>query len=301
LEESETALAAATADATGARAAARQAAVAAGFTDERAAADATLSEAEIQTIAAAVEAYERERSLCERRIGELEQQLAGARVAQHQSDAAETAVGEARDGLERARITQAEAVGRIARLRAEIERAEALRAELTSGRTQFGLYQTLAQDLRNDRFQAFLLDETFRDLVAGASERLWDLTGRYRLAWERDEFQVVDHDNARQPRSADTLSGGETFLASLALALQLSDQVQKAAGTAPLNSLFIDEGFGTLDREALDAAAGAIETLPKGGRTVGIISHIEELSLRLPARVRVGKTPAGSHLTVEAG
>jgi exonuclease SbcC len=102
-------------------------------------------------------------------------------------------------------------------------------------------------------------------------------------------------------RSADTLSGGETFLASLALALQLSDQVQKAAGATPLDSLFIEGGFGTLDPETLDAAAGAIENLPIGGRMVGIITYIEELGLRLPARVRVGKTGDVSRLTLEAG
>jgi exonuclease SbcC len=102
-------------------------------------------------------------------------------------------------------------------------------------------------------------------------------------------------------RSADTLSGGETFLASLALALQLSEQVQHAAGATMLDSLFIDEGFGTLDPEALVAAASAIESLPVGGRMVGIITHIEELSSRLPARVKLGKTSGGSRMTVETG
>jgi exonuclease SbcC len=75
--------------------------------------------------------------------------------------------------------------------------------------------------------------------------------------------------------------------------------VQKAAEATKLDSLFIDEGFGTLDPEALDAAASAIESLLVGGRMVGIISHIEELSLRLPARVRVSKTPEGSRLLLE--
>ena len=75
--------------------------------------------------------------------------------------------------------------------------------------------------------------------------------------------------------------------------------MQKAAGATRLDSLFIDEGFGTLDPEALDAAAGAIEILPVGGRMVGIISHIDELSLRLPARVRVRKGSEGSQISVE--
>ena len=82
------------------------------------------------------------------------------------------------------------------------------------------------------------------------------------------DFLVVDHDNARERRSADTLSGGETFLASLALALELSQQVQRAAGAVLLDSLFIDEGFGTLDPETLEMATEAIESLPVGGRMV---------------------------------
>ena len=77
--------------------------------------------------------------------------------------------------------------------------------------------------------QTFLLDEVFRDLVLAASERLWNLTEVYRLEWRDSTFYVVDHDNARQRRSADTLSGGETFLASLALALGV-----KRAGPASL-------------------------------------------------------------------
>jgi DNA repair protein SbcC/Rad50 len=199
------------------------------------------------------------------------------------------------------RTTEAR-IGELVRaLTDAIQRADALREEVREQRAKHAVYYGLALDLRSDRFQAFLLQETFRELVGGASARLWDLTKRYRFDWQNEAFQVVDHDNARQTRSADTLSGGETFLASLALALQLSEQVQSAAGATVLDSLFIDEGFGTLDPEALDAAANAIESLQVGGRVVGIITHIDELSLRLPARVRVSKTPDGSRLTVEVG
>ncbi len=75
--------------------------------------------------------------------------------------------------------------------------------------------------------------------------------------------------------------------------------MQNAAGAVTLDSLFIDEGFGTLDPEALDAAASAIESLPVGGRMVGIITHIEELSSRLPARVKLEKASSGSTMMVE--
>ncbi|MBO0736806.1 MAG: hypothetical protein J2P48_09585 [Alphaproteobacteria bacterium] len=222
-------------------------------------------------------------------------------MSQETLDSAENAVNELSDRLNDARSSRTRLDQQISTLTDAIQRANALRQKLEKQRAEHTVYHGLANDLRSDRFQAFLLEETFRELVSGASSRLWDLTKRYRFQWQNDAFLVVDHDNARQMRSADTLSGGETFLASLALALQLSEQVQSAAGATMLDSLFIDEGFGTLDPEALDAAASAIEGLPVGGRMVGIITHIDELGLRLPARVRVGKAPDGSRLTVEVG
>lgn len=282
-----------------ARAEARNAAVAAGFADESEAAQAEIARAEEQRISSQVETHRDEAQRVQARVDELTEELHGGEIAEETLAAAETAAAQLRTELGTADRSKAQFSTRIEILVKDIARAEELRADLARQRTEHALYRSLALDLRSDRFQAFLLDETFRELVSGASTRLWDLTKRYRFDWQNEAFFVVDHDNARQLRSADTLSGGETFLASLALALQLSEQVQKAAGATRLDSLFIDEGFGTLDPEALDAAAGAIESLPVGGRMVGIISHIEELSLRLPARVRVGKTPDGSRLMLE--
>ena len=105
----------------------------------------------------------------------------------------------------------------------------------------------MATDLKGDRFQNYLLEEAFKALVAGASVRMRDISNRYTLEWEDSEFYVVDHDNAGERRRADTLSGGETFMASLCLALQLSEEVLKTSGALQMDSLFIDEGFGTLD------------------------------------------------------
>ena len=88
-------------------------------------------------------------------------------------------------------------------------------------------------------------------------------------------------------------------LASLALALELSEQVQRASSAVPLDSLFIDEGFGTLDPATLDTATGAIESLQVGGRMVGIITHVQDLADRLPARVVIEKRSDGSRLSVD--
>jgi exonuclease SbcC len=279
---------------------ARDAAVAAGFADEAAATQAEITPIEEQRISTHVETHRRETRTVQVRIEELIGELEGTEVSGETLAAAETEATRLRGELSAAERSQVELKMRIEVISKAIDRAKELRRDLDRKRAHHSLYRGLALDLRSDRFQAFLLQETFRDLVSGASGRLWDLTKRYRFGWQNEAFHVVDHDNARQLRSADTLSGGETFLASLALALQLSEQVQKAAGVTKLDSLFIDEGFGTLDPEALDAAAGAIENLPVAGRMVGVISHIEELSLRLPGRVRVGKTPDGSRLTVES-
>lgn len=95
-------------------------------------------------------------------------------------------------------------------------------------------------------------------------------------------------------RSVDTLSGGEQFLASLSLALGLSEVVQNQSGCVQLEALFIDEGFGSLDQETLDTAMKALAMLHQGGRTIGIISHVSELRNRIPARIEVFRLSDGS-------
>ncbi|TMQ09038.1 MAG: hypothetical protein E6J90_38830 [Deltaproteobacteria bacterium] len=94
------------------------------------------------------------------------------------------------------------------------------------------------------------------------------------------------------------LSGGETFLTSLALALQLSEQIQRAAGAVRLDSLFIDEGFGTLDPETLATVSDAIQQLGRGHRMVGIITHVQDLTSALPARIEVVRGSDGSRIKV---
>ncbi|MDY7100415.1 MAG: SMC family ATPase [Actinomycetota bacterium] len=208
-----------------------------------------------------------------------------------------TGIGDGvRDALVAERARVAAALDRLEtdlarRVELDADRAVAAEAEVVASQ--------LGQHLRANAFQKWVLDEALERLVAGATGILWQLSGgAYSLTLEprTSNFAVIDHVNADAVRSARTLSGGETFLASLALALALAEQVVDlaSASTVRLESIFLDEGFGTLDPDALDTVAAAIEELGSTGRTVGVVTHVRDLAERLPVRFEVHKGPAGA-------
>jgi exonuclease SbcC len=164
-------------------------------------------------------------------------------------------------------------------------------------------YSDLALELRSDHIVQFLQGEALAALAAAAGDHMSDLSdGRYRLLYEDERFLVIDSWNADEMRSVRTLSGGETFLASLALALGLSEQVQLLAVTerSRLESLFLDEGFGTLDSATLDTVVNAVARLGREDRLVGVVTHVQELADAMPVRLRVEKSPRGSKVEVAA-
>ena len=168
-----------------------------------------------------------------------------------------------------------------------------LRNEIKITKSKIDVAETLAVHLKASGFERWLLHEAFGRLAVGASKLLLELSnGQYAFGHnEKLEFEVVDHANAGEARSAKTLSGGETFLASLSLALALADEVANLAteGTARLESIFLDEGFGTLDPDALDIVATAIEELGARGRMVGVVTHVSDLAQRMPVQFKVSK------------
>ncbi len=159
---------------------------------------------------------------------------------------------------------------------------------------------TLASLLRSDAFQAWLLESALSSLVADASDLLLEMSsGQFELRVRNKDIEVIDHNDADSTRPVRTLSGGETFQASLALALALSRQVSAlaASGAAKLESIFLDEGFGTLDETSLDVVAATLENLAATGeRMVGVITHVSSLADRIPVRFQVTRTGAKSHI-----
>jgi DNA repair protein SbcC/Rad50 len=185
---------------------------------------------------------------------------------------------------------------RAAYLARRVERRRQLAEEVKELEARAIVFRKLANELRADHLIAFLQAEALQLLAAAGSERLASLSdGRYRIVCREDEFFVIDTWNGDDERSVRTLSGGETFLASLALALALADQVRSLSVTdrARLDSLFLDEGFGTLDQETLGVVVDAIEQLAGDGRLVGVITHVRDLAEQFP-RIEVEKSPRGS-------
>ncbi|SDR18126.1 AAA family ATPase [Actinopolyspora saharensis] len=166
------------------------------------------------------------------------------------------------------------------------------------------------QNARRMTLRSYVLAARLEEVAEAATQRLGHMSdGRYSFVHSDEQgphgkrggldLRVVD-DYSGRTRSTKTLSGGETFLASLALALGLADVVSAEAGGAMLDTLFIDEGFGTLDGDTLDLVMDALDELRAGGRVVGLVSHVDELRQRIPVRLRVRKSRGGSSLAIES-
>ena len=186
---------------------------------------------------------------------------------------------------ERARSTTAE----ISRRRTE---AAGLRATIATDTETEQVARQLARMMSAKQFPQWLADAALDTLVADASESLLALSnGQFELTHEKGEFFVIDHTDADSARSVKTLSGGETFQASLALALALSEQLSTlaAGGRTTLDSIFLDEGFGTPDPDALEIVASTLENLAQGRRMVGVVTHVAALADRVPVRYLVSR------------
>lgn len=196
--------------------------------------------------------------------------------------------------------TNSAAVGSIRKLSGEREQAA----------RKYSMLQNLADTANGNlsgkqriQLETYVQQQLFDRILVRANTRFRVMSGGQYDLIRRKEYQknqqsgldldVVDHYNGTT-RSVSTLSGGESFMASLSLALGLSDEIQESAGGVQLDALFVDEGFGSLDEETLDQAMKAIQTLAEdGGRIVGIISHVTELQNRIDRQLLVHKMKSG--------
>jgi exonuclease SbcC len=198
--------------------------------------------------------------------------------------------------LDRLSARAATGVRRLGPLREEYDRVARL-AALTAG--------TSADNERKMRLESYVLAARLEQVAAAATARLQRMSsGRYTLVHSDDRtgrgrsglgLHVVDAWTGRE-RDTATLSGGETFFASLALALGLADVVTDEAGGVRLDTLFIDEGFGSLDEQTLDEVLDVLDSLRERDRSVGIVSHVADLRRRVHAQLEVVKGRSGSVL-----
>ncbi|WP_373600350.1 AAA family ATPase [Paraclostridium bifermentans] len=190
-----------------------------------------------------------------------------------------------------------------------LKNVEALNVKFKAMEEEYKVVGELA-DLANGKkspyisFERYILASYFEDIIEAANIRLEKMTGdRFSLIRKKSKskgagqkgLELEIYDNyTDSSRDVSSLSGGESFKASLSLALGLSDVVQSNAGGVSLDTMFVDEGFGTLDPQSLDNAIDSLLELQRGGRLVGIISHVEELKERIDAKLEVVATSKGS-------
>lgn len=182
----------------------------------------------------------------------------------------------------------------ISDLKNDIEELTKLRKKQKELEHKLSLLSDLSKLVEGNKFVEFVAMNQLKYIAREASRRLKDIT-KERYALEIDgegNFTIRDDFNGGQIRDTNTLSGGETFLTSLALALALSTQVQ-LKGSAPLEFFFLDEGFGTLDTDLLDIVMTSLEKLHSDKLCVGIISHVEELKSRVPVKIVLSPAKQG--------
>lgn len=280
------------------------------FADTTAWQAARLAASDCDTLQRQIESYYEQLHQMQGRLDQLQSALADREPPDldkllSEQQAAATSMQEAEEAWQRIR-------DRLQALTTLQQRLAQIRANSKALDEEYAVYGTLS-DVASGRqgskvsLQRFILGVLLDDVLLGASQRLRKMSrGRYELIRRGQagrgasglDLDIMD-DYTGQQRPVATLSGGESFMAALALALGLSDVVQAYAGGIRLETLFIDEGFGSLDAESLELAIRTLIDLQAGGRTIGIISHVSELKEQMSLRVDVVPGLSGSHLRVK--
>ncbi|MFP4106121.1 MAG: AAA family ATPase [Phycisphaerae bacterium] len=279
----------------------------AGFESEETYTAARLEPEQIETHHKRIQQYQDDLSAAKDRAARATAAAEGVKAPD--PDKLQAAAAETEKEVERLLGEQAALEEKVAQHEKWCDQLEKMAAEQESAEKHYAVYNTLGEiaggrNSLNLSFHRYVLGILLDDVLLAASRRLQIMSkGRYELRRQREltdrrgakglDLEVEDHYTG-QARPVQTLSGGESFLAALSLALGLADVVQEYAGGVRLDAIFIDEGFGSLDSEALDDAIRTLIDLQQSGRLVGIISHVAELKERIDARLEVSAGKTGS-------
>ncbi|BCR03897.1 nuclease SbcCD subunit C [Desulfuromonas versatilis] len=278
------------------------------FADEQAYRAALLDEAPLEALRQNIADYDRQSQLVAGALGQQREALQGR--SRPDLAALEEALRLAENEKNQAASRWQQLEGRLKLLRDtcdKLARSAAQQAELDRQYAVIGTLSDVANGQTGDKIslQRFVLSVLLDDVLIEASQRLSLMSkGRYQLLRKEErakgnkasglELEVEDAYTGKV-RPVATLSGGESFMAALSLALGLSDVVQAYAGGVRLDTLFIDEGFGSLDAESLELAVRTLIDLQAAGRMIGVISHVAELKEQMPLRLDVFSGRDGSH------
>ncbi|GAW94337.1 SbcC/MukB-like Walker B domain-containing protein [Calderihabitans maritimus] len=261
---------------------------AAGFASIEEARAAMLDGEKREELRKRLESYRVEYETVNAQLKRLELAISGRAFNREEFENLKVKIKEIADELKQAREAVAVSREKLKELMQKKKRWNELEEQAAKIKQRKSLAEELSKLLQGRRFVQFLAEEHLKDMTVDASIRLGKLTGqRYALELgEGCEFVMRDDYNGGRRRPVTSLSGGETFLTSLALALALSSKIQ-LRGQYPLGFFFLDEGFGTLDEEKLELVVSTLEKLHNPERVVGVISHVRELRERLPLYLEV--------------
>lgn len=281
------------------------------FTDRDALREALLTDEQMQVLAEGIETYHRQCALNQSQLTELKTKLSES--TSPDLDALEALLTERLAQLKTAEEVWSQLNTRLTLLNNTQTQLAIVDQKAKSLEDEYAVIGTLA-DVANGNtgnkisLQRFVLSVLLDDVLLAATQRLHLMSkGRYRLLRKEDrakgnkasglELEVEDAYTSKV-RPVATLSGGESFMAALSMALGLSDVVQAYAGGIKLDTLFIDEGFGSLDQDSLELAIRTLMDLQSAGRMIGVISHVSEMKEQIGTRIDILKTSHGSEIKV---
>lgn len=242
----------------------------------------------------AIEEYYNEIRECSSKIKETGEKLDGRTVSEGETEELNARCQELEAALNKQKEQLGEWKQQVKSIKGNLVKKKKLRGELDAVEHQISILEDLKGVSRGKRFVEYMAAERLKYISRSASRRLSEITnGSYELETNQEgEFVIRDNKNGGVLRAPATLSGGETFVTSLALALSLSEEIQ-LKGTAPLELFFLDEGFGSLDENLLDVVMTSLERIHNEHLKVGIISHVESVKARVPVRLIVSPAQSG--------